>query len=1494
MSPLVRPKLSAKYMHQPVSSEFEVSGSPNLLLPEELSPHTPGGLVSGTYPSSRSCLLSPTTPSGEVFTGPCYQGIALPLTLSVMFPPLDTIYAPQTLHRLDQGVDNDAISSDQELGDSDNELEPCRSETKQTHETDQPKYEFVEEMKPKYKHDKSVCLLCVVKYAPNRSQILRNRKISASSIHRTRTETESSYGGGVGNEGESPILVPWPQTKTPALTETTPASGESMATSHDNAAFGFAKALMDSSSQSRSSVRKELLRLVELMANPILFRTSKQGLLTIKQSCKDLFQDVCVYSDVCNILATCNHKLQARRFLQDLFIDSTFNELQEEPKSILSLSPACSMETDDPTLAPPNTSGNTDSQRRDTPTSCDTDLESNTKAIIGGNYKTTTHDLGGGGCSGGGGSELSVILEGDVGGGGGGCESATSSCNTACGRLGGFCPETSSRSGGLCRKTFESGGFCGASSQAEGFFRGGKPSRATEADSRSASTSCSRSVTVCQRKQAGCEVTTLLESDSVELGYSRTGETEEKKVQECEEVWCPETRSDLILESCSGVYTSDSIDELSDETLFLKPCSSRLTLPLSSRGSTVDVTHDPLSQSSERNSSAPSLTTRSHNEAIVGDSPLSSNSNASGTYLNTSTCCSNVDNMAQNVSNSESMAPQCLDQTIASSRRVTSAYIAAHTPPKLPTPATSFPRGVPSSGQNISPHDPPVTSCSQPMTTDQGIPSSPCSTSHTSHHSPVRSGSQPLTHPGPSHMLSDSGSQSTDSNPSHPIQDSYSLQTSQSASINPSLPSGQNLTPSSGLNSDLPSLAHRIVPNIPSCTQSISFTLDESSNVNSSRLNKGESGSISYRTTCIDSSNKSSKLDSSSLSSSKLTIDKSTDVSFRLSCEKRVKSSCPEEMSQSSEPIIVCDSKSDLSKSSNYNDPETKHHHQKFKDNAENSHEYSTVVASSLNKDAGENHCEDLASCLTRLNCSSSPRLEITVENERLIRPTEVQHAKVDPLLGSPQDRIEGVRPNAKSESKDSERSNENTRNSDKTTKDSGKNSENDKKCEDSNVSPTRISVEVVIEQIPRDVEDRGKITNETEKPENKQNSEKTIKNEIETVINIEEKLVTQKISKSISKENNKTNPIGSVVKEVGGERNISNPSEQVHEKIVRANTIRLGENEDTVKIKVEPIKVTEEVVQTNVITPIECSSPSHSTKYKSKLDKTEIHTNRSPKKDTKVIDLAKVKANKNNISNLGSKPNEASKGSGSKNSVGSKLPLVKPVKTDTNSIDVKEHKIGPSESKTKSTKNNVSLSSQSKSSSNKDHGDEKLGKSTDDKKTLSNWSETSTKSCEEIKPNSQRKQSTGKNPEGQSIGSCASEQNTCGEIKSIISKPKPTLGNEKVSVLGSKKCSDPSETSNQSSEGSVLTSKTATKQSTDKKTLKIDLSARKSLPTTCSSDLMTKSRVITARKSLPLSNEMSSAKTAVKPMSLLKSNGIEEECRIGGKQTSIPQHSRK
>ncbi|VVC26551.1 Hypothetical protein CINCED_3A000587 [Cinara cedri] len=183
-------------------------------------------------------------------------------------------------------------------------------------------------------HNRSMCMLCSVNEHSNRTAT-RNRKVSSSSLRRCRTETESSYGMGV--EGESPILLPWQHNKSSCLHEASgfgTGSNESGASS-DISSLVQRSTLADRITKSRSALRRDILKLVEQLPNPVLYKTSTQSLLQMKQMYGDLFHDICVYSDVCNLLAEHHYHIQARRYMHELFLDAPFKELHEEPASIL-------------------------------------------------------------------------------------------------------------------------------------------------------------------------------------------------------------------------------------------------------------------------------------------------------------------------------------------------------------------------------------------------------------------------------------------------------------------------------------------------------------------------------------------------------------------------------------------------------------------------------------------------------------------------------------------------------------------------------------------------------------------------------------------------------------------------------------------------------------------------------------------------------------------------------------------------------------------------------------------------------------------------------------------------------------------------------------------------------------------------------------------------------------------------------------------------------
>ncbi|XP_073832423.1 rapamycin-insensitive companion of Tor isoform X2 [Musca autumnalis] len=75
---------------------------------------------------------------------------------------------------------------------------------------------------------------------------------------------------------------------------------------------------------------------VQRLANPVSAKQSKMALLELKQKHPASFQDICLYSEVCRTLGRCSYRMNARRFLQELFLDLDFDSFYHEPLDILS------------------------------------------------------------------------------------------------------------------------------------------------------------------------------------------------------------------------------------------------------------------------------------------------------------------------------------------------------------------------------------------------------------------------------------------------------------------------------------------------------------------------------------------------------------------------------------------------------------------------------------------------------------------------------------------------------------------------------------------------------------------------------------------------------------------------------------------------------------------------------------------------------------------------------------------------------------------------------------------------------------------------------------------------------------------------------------------------------------------------------------------------------------------------------------------------------
>ncbi|XP_050435860.1 rapamycin-insensitive companion of mTOR [Adelges cooleyi] len=298
MSPLVRPR------------EFRHSFSAN---------HSPYEFESvSSCSSSKICHHSAKDQFNESF----YGGVALPSDLSTLFFNVDK--EPEPVPTPDY---EDSSSCFKHLSTGSEALSTDDSDTEEVAADPLP-------VRRQRSHNRALCMLCSVNEHANRPTT-RNRKVSSSSLRRCRTETESSYGIGV--EGESPILLPWQHNKSSCLHEASgfgTGSNESGASS-DISSLAQRSTLADRITKSHSALRRDILKLVEQLPNPVLYKTSTQSLLQMKQMYSDLFHDICVYSDVCNLLAEHHYHIQARRYMHELFLDAPFKELYEEPATII-------------------------------------------------------------------------------------------------------------------------------------------------------------------------------------------------------------------------------------------------------------------------------------------------------------------------------------------------------------------------------------------------------------------------------------------------------------------------------------------------------------------------------------------------------------------------------------------------------------------------------------------------------------------------------------------------------------------------------------------------------------------------------------------------------------------------------------------------------------------------------------------------------------------------------------------------------------------------------------------------------------------------------------------------------------------------------------------------------------------------------------------------------------------------------------------------------
>lgn len=86
---------------------------------------------------------------------------------------------------------------------------------------------------------------------------------------------------------------------------------------------------------SNERIANMILLHVQRMANPVWSKQSRMALFKLKQAHQHVFQDICVYSEVCKALGRNTYRLNARRFLQELFMDLDYEVFYAEALDII-------------------------------------------------------------------------------------------------------------------------------------------------------------------------------------------------------------------------------------------------------------------------------------------------------------------------------------------------------------------------------------------------------------------------------------------------------------------------------------------------------------------------------------------------------------------------------------------------------------------------------------------------------------------------------------------------------------------------------------------------------------------------------------------------------------------------------------------------------------------------------------------------------------------------------------------------------------------------------------------------------------------------------------------------------------------------------------------------------------------------------------------------------------------------------------------------------
>ena len=91
--------------------------------------------------------------------------------------------------------------------------------------------------------------------------------------------------------------------------------------------------------------RQEALKVISTLNASVGSNKAEDVLLKMKQQAPYIFKDLCFYSEVCQLMAHFSFRLTSRRFIQELFMDVSFEILEEDARMVLAAATSTSTTT---------------------------------------------------------------------------------------------------------------------------------------------------------------------------------------------------------------------------------------------------------------------------------------------------------------------------------------------------------------------------------------------------------------------------------------------------------------------------------------------------------------------------------------------------------------------------------------------------------------------------------------------------------------------------------------------------------------------------------------------------------------------------------------------------------------------------------------------------------------------------------------------------------------------------------------------------------------------------------------------------------------------------------------------------------------------------------------------------------------------------------------------------------------------------------------------